>query len=263
MERVAGGYTAGVVKPLIVAPMSQSEEGCPHAAGPSPSAPAPELQRVTTRFDPAQDRICLSGELVGGRVGWPAGHVADPLPSDLLGAWMDRLVSGLPGDVPGTWSDAVPGGLPGQHVVLWLTQRLLRRLVPALLDGLAARSLAEGEAEVSDALHHDAVQAFAQQAARAQWEQMPATSPVTAGADSPEHLVLSVQVAYVAHSVRLVFVGPQSPVAQMALNPQALRQWLHILWNAWRQADWPADLWPDWMHQDEASQVHAASALLH
>ena len=78
------------------------------------------LERVTTRYSVAQDRICLAGEL--------------------------------------------PGGSP---VVLWLTQRLLRRLLPPLLAWLQEQGGA-AHAVMGSALYADALQGFAQQAARAQ-----------------------------------------------------------------------------------------------
>ena len=56
----------------------------------------------------------------------------------------------------------------GDTVVLWLTQRLLSRLVPHLSAWLA-RQLAPASSNPSvQAAHQDIVQGFAQQAARAQ-----------------------------------------------------------------------------------------------
>ena len=68
------------------------------------------LERVTTRYSVAQDRICLAGEL--------------------------------------------PGGSP---VVLWLTQRLLRRLLPPLLAWLQEQGGA-AHAVMGPALYADALQ---------------------------------------------------------------------------------------------------------
>ena len=58
----------------------------------------------------------------------------------------------------------LPGGSP---VVLWLTQRLLRRLLPPLLVWLQEQGGA-AHAVMGQALYADALQGFAQQAARAQ-----------------------------------------------------------------------------------------------
>ena len=195
--------------------MSQPEEGQPQSAVGPVSVATPDLQRVTTRFHAAQDRICLSGEL------------------------------------------------PGGHVVLWLTQRMLRRLLPVVVDWLANHDPMNDLALPSGDLYREALQGFAQQAARTQLEQLPAVAPVSVGADSPEYLVSSVQVERSAQCLRMVFSTEQSPIAQMALYPQSLRQWLNILFDAWRRADWPVDLWPAWMHDDGALSVQTPSAPLH
>ena len=155
------------------------------------------------------------------------------------------------------------GELPGGHVVLWLTQRMLRRLLPVVVDWLANHDPMKDLALPSGDLYREALQGFAQQAARTQLEQLPAVAPVSVGADSPEYLVFSVQVDRSAQCLRMVFSTEQSPIAQMALYPQSLRQWLNILFDAWRRADWPVDLWPAWMHDDGALSVQAPSAPLH
>ena len=92
---------------------------------------------------------------------------------------------------------------------------------------------------------------------------MPPVPPVSGCVTTPEHLVSSVQVERSAQCLRMVFSTEQSPIAQMALYPQSLRQWLNILFDAWRRADWPVDLWPAWMHDDGALSVQTPSAPLH
>lgn len=80
------------------------------------------LQRVTTQYVDAEDRIRLSGEVLGGEV-----------------------------------------------VVWWLTQRLLERLVPLLVQWLQGRDGGAPWAEVT--------QAFALQAAQAALEQQKPVTP--------------------------------------------------------------------------------------
>ncbi len=83
----------------------------------------------------------------------------------------------------------------GEPVVIWLTQRLLQRLLPMLLQWLDAQTGMTPMAEI--------VQGFAQQAARA--ELIPQT-PVQA--TSPPWLAQSVDVVQSNAGVSLNFRGP-------------------------------------------------------
>lgn len=170
------------------------------------------LERVTTRYSVAQDRICLAGEL--------------------------------------------PGGSP---VVLWLTQRLLRRLLPPLLAWLQEQGGA-AHAVMGQALYADALQGFAQQAARAQLQPQ---APVQVPEGSLSCLVERVDMGRSPEAVRLVFRDAQGVVAAMVLHPQPLRQWLSILFDAWQQAEWPLEVWPDWLRESVPAKAVSAGGLVH
>ena len=170
------------------------------------------LERVTTRYSVAQDRICLAGEL--------------------------------------------PGGSP---VVLWLTQRLLRRLLPPLLAWLQEQGGA-ANAEAVQALYADALQGCAQQAARAQLQPQ---APVQVPEGSRSCLVEGVDMGRSPEMVRLVFRDAQGAVAAMVLQPQPLRQWLGIVFDAWQQAEWPLELWPDWLRESVPAPTGSAGGLVH
>ena len=170
------------------------------------------LERVTTRYSVAQDRICLAGEL--------------------------------------------PGGSP---VVLWLTQRLLRRLLPPLLAWLQEQGGA-AYTVMGSALYADALQGFAQQAARAQLQPQ---APVQVPEGSLSCLVEGVDMGRSPEAVRLVFRDAQGVVAAMVLQPQPLRQWLSILFDAWRQAEWPLEVWPDWLRESVPAKAVSAGGLVH
>lgn len=195
--------------------MPELDAGPPQSVAGPTSVAAPALQRVTTRFYAAEDRICISGEL------------------------------------------------PQGQIVLWLTQRMLRRVLPVLVDWLPKHDPIEDLVLPSSDLYVDLLQGFAQQAARRQLEQMPAVPPVSGDVTTPEHLVCSVQVERSAQCLRMVFSSEQAPVAQMVLVPQSLRQWLNILFDAWHQAAWPADLWPAWMHDGGALAASTQSIPIH
>ncbi len=157
----------------------------------------------------------------------------------------------------------ISGELPQGQIVLWLTQRMLRRLLLVLVDWLAKHDPMKGLALPSSDLYLDVLQGFAQQAARKLLEQMPAVPPVSGDVSSPEYLVSSVQVEHAAQCLRMVFASEQSPVAQMALTPESLRHWLNILFDVWCRADWPMDPWPAWMRDDSALSVNRLSAQVH
>lgn len=39
----------------------------------------------------------------------------------------------------------------------------------------------------------------------------------------------------------------EQPLAALQLAPLQLRQWLHILYDQFRQAEWSTTEWPSWM----------------
>ena len=120
----------------------------------------------------------------------------------------------------------LPGGSP---VVLWLTQRLLRRLLPPLLVWLQEQGGA-ANAVMGQALYADALQGFAQQAARAQLQPQ---APVQVPEGSLSCLVEGVDMGRSPEAVRLVFRDAQGVVAAMVLHPQPLLYLgLGIAWAA-------------------------------
>ena len=121
-------------------------------------------------------------------------------------------------------------------VVIWLTQRLLQRLVPALLQWLERQDDATPRAEV--------LQSFAQQAARA--ELMP-QAPVRAVAGCAAWLALAVDITRSEQVISLTFRGADGQDATLNLAAKPLRQWLSIVHDAYLKADWPLNVWPDWV----------------
>lgn len=128
----------------------------------------------------------------------------------------------------------------------------------AWLEGLGAPQAPAGTQSPAQALYAEAMQGFAQQAARAQ---MTHQAPVQVAEDGPACLVQSVDVLAMPQALRLVFRGPQGAVAAMELQAQSLRQWLGIVHDAWRLADWPLDPWPAWLLEHAPAQ--APSTVLH
>lgn len=149
----------------------------------------------------------------------------------------------------------------GAPQVLWLTQRLLQRLLPVLF-----QQLQQGQG--ADAVHAELLHSFAQQAARA--ELVP-QAPVQVSCDSTAWLVLAVDIAQSDQGLRLTFKGPpeqqgqqgqQEQQASLTLAAQPLRQWLGILHGAYCQAQWPLQVWPQWL-QESCAPVAAPVLVLH
>lgn len=132
-----------------------------------------------------------------------------------------------------------------QVVMIWLTQRLLGRLIPHLLGWLEKQS-------VMDAQLAEVLQGFAQQAARTD---LPPQAPVQCKGDTCAWLVLSVDVVSAEEVLQLVFKGADDLSASLSLGAQALRQWLNILHDQYRVAGWPLQLWPQWMMPEVPANV--------
>lgn len=135
------------------------------------------------------------------------------------------------------------GESAGKATVIWLTQRLLNRLLPVLLTWL--------ERQGGGIPRLDLLLGFAQQAAVAEMVPQP---PVTAGSECPAWLALAVDVEQGATRVRLRFRGEEGhETATLTLDDKQLRQWLAILQDAWGKAGWPLDPWPEWIGQRSAA----------
>lgn len=133
-------------------------------------------------------------------------------------------------------------------VVIWLTRRLLQRLLPMLLQWLENQS--------GDMPHAEILQGFAQQAAKAELTLQP---PVRACGESAAWLVSLVDVEQSEQMVTLTFhgVNGQTPVS-LALAATTLRQWLSIVYEAYLKAEWSIEIWPGWLQESVSSvQVQA------
>jgi hypothetical protein len=124
-------------------------------------------------------------------------------------------------------------------LVIWLTQRLLQRLVPMLLRWL--------ENQNADMPYADILQGFAQQAATAG---LTPQAPVLACSKSTAWLAQSVDIGQSKQAVTLRFCGAdgEEPVS-LTLAATLLRQWLSIVYDAYIKAKWPIEIWPAWLRE--------------
>ncbi|MCK9513737.1 MAG: hypothetical protein M0R28_21270 [Pigmentiphaga sp.] len=157
----------------------------------------------------------------------------------------------------------------GDVWVLWLTQRLLQRLLPPLfswLDTTVAKPprTHDGPAptpatnEEADQRHH--------QAQRAAVSSHAAQRPVAIPPDTREILIQSIDLSHFPRGVRLTFkaAGQASPsTVRLSLPTQALRQWLRVLYQQYRKAGWPLQHWPDWLRGDPGQAAPTSARVLH
>ena len=163
-----------------------------------------EIQRMTTEYVEAEDRIRISGEC--------------------------NLTVGDP-----------PSSENNEVTVLWLTQRLLCRLIPHVCEHLENARKLNLQAEIQ--------QSFAQEVALAALEpQAPVRTSATSGAVVLSHLVHSIDVTTTDTGLQLAFKDKnQTVVGRMTMASQPLRQWLQIMFVQFKRAQWPISFWPDWV----------------
>lgn len=123
-------------------------------------------------------------------------------------------------------------------VVIWLTRRLLYRLLPALLQWF--------EHQGEETFRAQALNSFAQQAASAEFKSQ---LPVQASSGSAVWLVQSIEMSIEKKVLRLIFRGPDKQSSILVLTAGLLRQWLNILYDACLKAGWPLDVWPAWIRE--------------
>ena len=137
----------------------------------------------------------------------------------------------------------------GATTRLWLTQKLCRGLVGALAPMLEQRTAAVPAGR-------QAVQAFEQAAAMAEFGKTPGVTP-TAGATTG--LVKAVHVTSGDKGFGLTFEFGAGEQRLVGLEPPALRQTLGVLHRLHKTAGWPMEFWPSWV--EARRETTAASAI--
>lgn len=138
----------------------------------------------------------------------------------------------------------------GDTVVLWLTQRLVNRLVPHLIAWLERQVAPASSRPSIQAAHQELVQGFAQQAARAR---LGAEPPVRAADSDPGWRVDSIEITPREEGGVLTFKGAAEARVTLPLAAQPLRQWLGIVYEQCLRGEWPTSVWPAWMTPAEAA----------
>jgi hypothetical protein len=135
----------------------------------------------------------------------------------------------------------------GATTRLWLTQKLSRGLVGALIPILEKRTA--GAASGGSTL-----QAWEQAAAMAEFGKTPA---VRTDAGSSAGLVRAVHIASGEKGFSLTFEFGADETRTVGLETPALRQTLAVIHRLYTAAGWPMDLWPAWIADPAARAAEA------
>ena len=129
---------------------------------------------------------------------------------------------------------------------LWLTRRLLNRLIPSLTDQLEVNS--------SNKISKDLEQAFAQEKAEITKIK---TESVVLRKNHPSWLVTSVKVEKSKFEFKLLFINEKGSEtigkdgdqkkAEFVLAISNLRQWLNALFKIYTNAEWDTNCFPNWI----------------
>jgi hypothetical protein len=136
----------------------------------------------------------------------------------------------------------------GATTRLWLTQRLSRDLVAALLPMLQTALPPPEQPRLPQ--HQAAVQSFEQAAAMTSFGRTPG---VVAAPGATAGLVRKVHLKPNAQGVDLTFEFAMGQTRTIGSPHESVRQTLTIFRRLWAAAGWPMDIWPHWMAEEAAA----------
>jgi len=150
----------------------------------------------------------------------------------------------------------------GQFVGLWLTQRLLVRVLPHVFKWLdKSANMLPASSAGSTTQATEMLQGFAQQEAHQALKKQPVQKPVVAKADKDHSLVRTVDLSANQGKLKITFHLADGDKAALRLNSRQLRQWLTILNRYWLAAGWPATIWPQWINGGDTSPENNVEAI--
>jgi hypothetical protein len=125
---------------------------------------------------------------------------------------------------------------------LWLTQRLCRGLVNALLP-LLVRKTARPEVPTQ---HEATLQSWEQAAAMADFGKVPGVKPTPQAATG---LIRSVQIQPTEDGMVLALDFGEAEAPTIGLAFPEVRQMLTVIYRLYVAAGWPLDIWPAWISE--------------
>ena len=132
----------------------------------------------------------------------------------------------------------------GAAMSLWLTQRLLIRLAKKGIEFLDEQPLELTKIPATDEESRSEFQSIMQQSAKTETQREDA---VLVNKDSQSLIIREIDLKHSNEGIVLVFRESQEKQAMLVLSLKHLRQWLGILCKLWQQAEWPMDIWPNWV----------------
>ena len=131
---------------------------------------------------------------------------------------------------------------------LWLSRRLLDKLIPTLTDQLEMNS--------SNKIPTELEQSLAQEKAEIDKEKLEA---VKIKGQNPSWLVTTIQIARNKNDFRLLFIGQNttdddfsSNQAKFDLATENLRQWLNAICKLYAKAEWDTKAFPLWIKENKS-----------
>jgi hypothetical protein len=121
-------------------------------------------------------------------------------------------------------------------IVVWLSQRLLRRFVPALLHNV------EKELKLGVQSHTN-MQNVADRMGHKDQSTVPSVHTTT---HEVSWVMVSIDISRMPQGVRLTFKGANGELAPWSMSYVHLRQWLAILYRCCVKSEWPLDVWKEW-----------------
>lgn len=133
---------------------------------------------------------------------------------------------------------------------IWLTQRIVHRLVHALVKIVKPQH--------DDPIYAEVIASVAQQKAVDRHEPQ---APVKADAPEHEWLVSKIDLQIPQSGVVVMLYSAAGQSARLSMSAELLRQWLSILRRVYEITEWRGAEWPDWVVGPSASE--AETRILH
>lgn len=133
---------------------------------------------------------------------------------------------------------------------LWITQRLLLRLIPTVLSWLDGIKTSNPQIDTqSQRFMND----FARQEALADLKPETPVSEESLGnpsysTPSNKTLVHEITISYSDDSISLAFKDKENLCSKLDLTKKTARQWVLIIHSQWLLSGWTASVWPDWLN---------------
>tara|TARA_B110000116_G_C16509370_1_gene434879 strand:+ start:46 stop:540 length:495 start_codon:yes stop_codon:yes gene_type:complete len=132
---------------------------------------------------------------------------------------------------------------------IWLTRRLMDRLIENLLSNI------QSEGSVDKAL-----QVFEQEVASSSLLKQ---SPVEQDDQIISWLAIAIDVNRDNKNISLTFKEEKSNSASISFQTIELRQWFSIIYNAYKLAGWSLEEWPEWFKKSKDETVSGDTYSVH